>query len=116
MEAGYDIFSQIRKLKERGHRFYVFGRYEFYDSMFDTAKSVIRQLVRPPAGSRRVQLLSDQEHCHQAEYGIGLLRSYDYTDSATGETRTGRFNNEPSFRWGSPIPAFSDVNQIIMRI
>lgn len=43
VEAGYDIFSQIRKLKERGHRFYVFGRYEFYDSMFDTAKSVIRQ-------------------------------------------------------------------------
>ena len=42
----------------------------------------------------------------KAEYGIGLLRSYDYTDSATGETRTGRFNNEPSLSLGIAYSGF----------
>ena len=107
VEAGYDIFSQIRKLKERGHRFYVFGRYEFYDSMFDTAKSVIRQ---DWCGRQRVAVGFNyypiKNIVIKAEYGIGLLRSYDYTDSATGETRTGRFNNEPSLSLGIAYSGF----------
>lgn len=32
IEAGYDVFSQIRKLREDGQKLYVFGRYEYYDS------------------------------------------------------------------------------------
>lgn len=72
VEAGYDIFSQIRKLKERGHRFYVFGRYEFYDSMFDTAKSVIRQ---DWCGRQRVAVGFNyypiKNIVIKAEYGIG---------------------------------------------
>lgn len=107
VEAGYDIFSQIRKLKERGHRFYVFGRYEFYDSMFDTAKSVIRQ---DWCGRQRVAVGFNYYPIRniviKAEYGIGLLRSYDYTDSATGETRTGRFKNEPSLSLGIAYSGF----------
>ena len=107
VEAGYDIFSQIRKLKERGHRFYVFGRYEFYDSMFDTAKSVIRQ---DWCGRQRVAVGFNyypiKNIVIKAEYGIGLLRSYDYTDSATGETRTGRFKNEPSLPLGIAYSGF----------
>jgi hypothetical protein len=32
IEAGYDIFSQIRKLRQDEQKLYVFGRYEYYDS------------------------------------------------------------------------------------
>ncbi len=40
MEAGYDIFSPVKKLNARGSRFYVFGRYDYYDSMFKTQGTV----------------------------------------------------------------------------
>lgn len=32
IEAGYDLFSQVRKLKDK-QRFYLFGRYEHYNTM-----------------------------------------------------------------------------------
>jgi hypothetical protein len=31
IEAGYDIFSQIQSLRQKGERFYLFGRYEAYN-------------------------------------------------------------------------------------
>ena len=33
-EAGYDIFSQIDKLKSKNQKFYIFGRFEYFDSMY----------------------------------------------------------------------------------
>lgn len=32
LEAGYDVFSQIRKTRERGQQLYLFGRYDCYDA------------------------------------------------------------------------------------
>lgn len=32
IEAGYDLFSQIRKMREDHQKLYVFGRYDYYDS------------------------------------------------------------------------------------
>lgn len=32
MEAGYDIFSQINKMRDSDQKLYIFGRYEYYDS------------------------------------------------------------------------------------
>ena len=32
VEAGYDLFSQVKKLRQKGQRLYLFGRYEYYDS------------------------------------------------------------------------------------
>ena len=32
IEAGYDVFSQIAKMKADNQKLYVFGRYDFYDS------------------------------------------------------------------------------------
>lgn len=40
VEAGYDIFSAISSLHRRGQRLYVFGRYDYYDSMFKTVASM----------------------------------------------------------------------------
>ena len=40
IEAGYDIFSQIASMRERAQRFYIFGRYDYYDSMYKTVKNM----------------------------------------------------------------------------
>ena len=73
----------------------------------DAAKSVIRQ---DWCGRQRVAVGFNyypiKNIVIKVEYGIGLLRSYDYTDSATGETRTGRFNNEPSLSLGIAYSGF----------
>ncbi|MDL2319613.1 hypothetical protein LJC45_00570 [Alistipes sp. OttesenSCG-928-B03] len=51
VEAGYDLFSQIPCLKAKGDRLYIFGRYDYYDSMYKTQGSVVdnecwgRQLI-----------------------------------------------------------------------
>lgn len=37
LEAGYDIFSQIPRLHNDDQKFYVFGRYEYYDSYIKEA-------------------------------------------------------------------------------
>ncbi|MDR0573828.1 MAG: hypothetical protein LBG96_07360 [Tannerella sp.] len=40
VEAGYDIFSQISGLKTKGSKLYVFGRYDYYDSMYKTQGNI----------------------------------------------------------------------------
>ena len=40
VEAGYDIFAPITKLHRKGHKFYIFGRYDYYDSMFRTVSAM----------------------------------------------------------------------------
>ncbi|MGM9735000.1 MAG: hypothetical protein ACI3ZL_01170 [Candidatus Cryptobacteroides sp.] len=84
IEAGYDIFSGIARL--RSQKFYVFGRYEYYDSMFRTAPQILdygwcgRQRIA--AGINYFPLKSI---VIKAEYSIGLLKGY---------------NNEPSISLG----------------
>ncbi|MFI3315641.1 MAG: hypothetical protein R3Y04_08285 [Rikenellaceae bacterium] len=40
MEAGYNIFSLCQKLTKENQTLYVFGRYDYYDSMFKTETGV----------------------------------------------------------------------------
>ena len=39
IEAGYDVFSQFSKLRNKEQKFYVFGRYEYYDSYIPDKKN-----------------------------------------------------------------------------
>jgi hypothetical protein len=41
IEAGYDVLSQSRKASESGQKLYIFGRYDYYDSMLKTEGSVV---------------------------------------------------------------------------
>ncbi len=40
VEAGYNFFGLSSKLRNKGQKLYVFGRYEYYDSMFRTVEGV----------------------------------------------------------------------------
>ena len=40
IEVGYDIFGTLPSTKDRKQKFYVFGRYEYYDSMFKVTEGL----------------------------------------------------------------------------
>lgn len=40
IEAGYDVFSQIHKLREDNQKLYIFGRYDNYDTYIPSSKQV----------------------------------------------------------------------------
>lgn len=87
IEAGYDIFSQIGALKKSEQKLYIFGRYEYYDSMYKTESGVQdytwcgRQRIA--AG---INYYPIKDIVIKGEYSLGLLDS--------------RYNNEPSVSIG----------------
>lgn len=102
IEAGYNFFSLSPTLQARGQKFYLFGRYEYYDSMFKTPAR-----VQHYKWCGRQRLAAGINYCPlksiviKAEYSIGLLNanSYTYTDSS-GATCIGHYNNEPAVSIG----------------
>lgn len=87
VEAGYDIFSQISKMKKADQKLYVFGRYEYYDSMHKTVKDVAesewcgRQLLVGGLNYYPVKQI-----VIKAQYSAGILKK--------------QYNNENSFSIG----------------
>ncbi len=98
-EAGYDFFALSKKLKEKKQRFYLFGRYDYYDSMYKTAASVAR---RKWCGRQRLAIGLNyypiKSIAVKAEYGIGILNPYTVITDAGTVTRN--YNNEPSVSLG----------------
>lgn len=41
IEAGYNVFSQIGQMEQKGQKLYLFGRYDYYDSMYKTEKGIL---------------------------------------------------------------------------
>jgi len=93
VEAGYDIFSQCSKLKEEGNKLYVYGRYDYYDSMYKTDKKIIKAdwcgRQRIAAGVNYFPL---KDIVIKGEYSIGLLKK--------------AYNNEPSISLGIAYAGF----------
>lgn len=87
VEAGYDIFSLANGKKMNGKKLHLFGRYEYYDSMFKTEGSIMdaewcgRQRVAVGVNYRPLKSI-----VLKGEYSIGLL------DKA--------YNNEPAISFG----------------
>lgn len=87
IEAGYDIFSLISPLRQANQKFYLFGRYEYYDSMLKTESGVQdytwcgRQRIA--AG---INYYPIKDVVIKGEYSLGILDSH--------------YNNEPSFSIG----------------
>jgi hypothetical protein len=81
IEAGYDLFSHFAKLKVQ--KLYLFGRYEQYDSMYKTAKSIQDEAwcgrQRVVAG---VNYFPIKEVVVKAEYAAGLLKKPFNNESA----------------------------------
>lgn len=93
IEAGYDVFSLWNNKKIRDQKLYIFGRYEYYDSMYKTEGSIQdykwcgRQRIA--AG---VNYFPIKDIVIKAEYSLGLLEK--------------PYNNEPSVSIGVAYSGF----------
>ena len=96
MEVGYNVFSQIHKLDQKEQKLYVFGRYDYYDSMYKTASSIIDYDY---CGRQRLAFGLNyypiKDVVIKGEYSIGLMKSY--------------FNNEPSLSFGVAYSGLFDI-------
>lgn len=89
IEVGYDVFSQIEKLRAAKQKMYVFGHYEYYDSYLNntTKQYTKRQIV---AGG--INYYPIKQICVKAEYNYRKFRS--------------QYNNEPALNIGVAYQGF----------
>lgn len=92
VEAGYDLFSQIRRMKEKEEKFYLFARYEYYDSF------------RPAAG------ITDLEWSekHRIAFGVNYFPLKQIIVKAEYSKRflKSQYVDEPSFSIGIAYAGF----------
>ncbi len=93
IETGYDVFSQIKCCNDKKQKLYVFGRYEYYDSMYKTPQDI---QDKEWCGRRKivggVNYFPIKEVVIKAEYSAGILKS--------------PFNDENSFSIGVAYSGF----------
>ncbi|MCM1107572.1 MAG: hypothetical protein NC388_00805 [Clostridium sp.] len=93
VEAGYDVFSHTAKLRARNQKLFVFGRWDYYDSMYRTQGNVIdEQWCGRHCVSAGVNYYPIKDIAIKGEYSVGLLRS--------------AFNNEPAVSIGVTYAGF----------
>lgn len=75
-EAGYNVFAHISKMQKDKQKLYVFGRYEYYDSMYKTATNIQDDEW---CGRQRVvggiNYFPVKNIVLKAEYSAGILKS-----------------------------------------
>lgn len=94
-EAGYNIFSLFSKLDSQGSKLYLFGRYEFYDSMYKVESSVTdKGYCAATCISGGVNYSPIKEITIKGEYMSRLFCSPYNTENTLmlGVTYTGLFN------------------------
>lgn len=93
VEVGYNLFALSDKLSSSEKKLYLFSRYDYYDSMFKTASSIVKQEW---CGRQRVAIGLNyypiKDIAFKAEYAIGLLKP--------------QYNDEPSISVGVVYSGF----------
>lgn len=86
VEAGYNIFSAIPKMNASGQKFYVFGRYDYYDSMAKMESGTSLQWCRRSKISAGVYWMPIPQIIVKGDY------TYAFLDKS--------YNNEPAVNIG----------------
>ncbi len=92
IEAGYDIFSQIRPLREKNQKLYVFGHFEYYDSYIHAKTKQYTQKYIYAGGVNYYPIPQ-----------IGIKAEYNYRDLKD------QYNDEPSVNVGVVYEGFFDL-------
>ncbi len=97
VEVGYDLFGWFgKKQQEKGRKLYLFGRYEYYDSMFDTEATITDY---EQYGRQRiafgVNYYPMKEIVIKGEYSLGIMKS--------------KFDNEPAVSLGVAYSGFFNL-------
>jgi hypothetical protein len=92
IEAGYDVFSQIEKMRREEQKLYVFGRYEYYDSYI-------------PATNKE---MFDYTNVHRLAFGLNYYPIPQIAIKADYSLRKLKspYNNEPSLNIGVAYEGF----------
>ena len=92
IEAGYDVFSQIQKLREDNQKLYIFGRYEQYNPYASNTKGTAYDYTEVKRMAVGVNYHPVHQIVIKAEYSKRFLKSL--------------YNNEPSLNIGVAYEGF----------
>ena len=92
IEAGYDVFSQIAKMRNDEQQLYVFGRYEYYDSYIPPVNKEMFDYTNVSRLAFGVNYHPVPEIVIKADYSLRMLKS--------------PYNNEPSLNIGIAYEGF----------
>lgn len=92
IEAGYDVFSQIGKLREDNQKLYLFGRYEYYNSYIPAKDQSKYEYTGKNRMAFGVNYYPIPQIAVKAEYSKRFFKS--------------RYNNEPSVSLGVAYQGF----------
>ena len=92
IEAGYDVFSQIQKLREDNQKLYIFGRYEQYNPYASNTKGTAYDYTEVKRMAVGVNYHPVHRIVIKAEYSKRFLKSL--------------YNNEPSVNIGVAYEGF----------
>ena len=92
IEAGYDVFSQIQKLREDDQKLYIFGRYEQYNPYASNTKGTAYDYTEVKRMAVGVNYHPVHQIVIKAEYSKRFLKSL--------------YNNEPSVNIGVAYEGF----------
>ena len=104
IEAGYDFFSLNKKLVEKKQQFYLFGRYDYYDSMFRYDNTPTDMYAW--CGRHRIAVGINYFPIKQigvkAEFSYGILKQGTRADGTRGKL----YNDEPQIAVGIVYAGF----------
>lgn len=86
VEAGYDIFSVIPKMYDKGQKFYLFARYDYFDSMAKMESGTSLKWCKRNKISAGVNWMPIPQIIVKGDYTYGILDK--------------KYNNEPSINLG----------------
>lgn len=89
VEVGYDIFSQIAKLRKDNQKLYVFGHFEYYDS---SVHNITAQWTNKKILAGGVNYYPLPQICVKAEYNHRFFKS--------------QYNDEPALNIGVAYQGF----------
>ena len=96
LEVGYDLFPLFRHGEKKEDKLYLFGRYEYYDSMYKTENAVTDY---EEYGRQRIAFGVNyyplKDLVLKGEYSLDILKS--------------RFNNEPAISLGAAYAGFFNL-------
>ncbi|MBQ7512946.1 MAG: hypothetical protein IJS95_00990 [Prevotella sp.] len=95
IEAGYNIFSQIEKMRQQNQKLYVFGRYEAYNPYASDTKGTAYDYTAVKRAAVGINYMPIKEIVVKAEYSKRFLKSV--------------YNDEPSVNIGVAYEGIFDI-------
>ena len=92
IEAGYDLFSQIQKLRADNQKLYIFGRYEYYNPYVRDKRQVAYEYTKKQRLAVGVNYYPLPQIVVKADYSHRFLKS--------------PYDNEPSINLGIAYQGF----------